>query len=395
MTTGHDLLFQDDVREIVRRAYAALPSGAGAAVASRLYAAEDLDRVPAVAVSWALGVGDPVGASDLAAGETVLDVGCGGGIDSVLAGLRVGSEGRVIGLDLLPEMCDRARQAAEAADTADWSRFEVGVMEDVPLDDDSVDVVVTNGVLNLSPRRSRALLELARVLRPGGRLWAADLTVEGDLPPEVLGSEAAWAGCIAGAVSPELLRRKLTRAGFVDIAIEPTAAFSLQDIAGYPLFTAEALAALRRTMSPADQQRIATAHLVHARAPERTGAPRASRAGRTGEDGGLRPSGVQAVDDVPPVDVEAPGVTVRKLGGVEDAELKVLDVAPASSTPHHVHLQAHEGVVVAGHGHLRLDRGPQPLEPGVVFRVNPNDRHAIVNDGEEPLRVVCMDCLTG
>ena len=391
MRTGSDLLFQDDVREIVRRAYAALPAGAGADVASRFYPAEELERVPAAAVSWALGVGDPVGASDITTGETVLDVGCGGGIDSVLAGLRVGPDGQVIGLDLLPEMCDRARHAAEAAGTAAWSRFEVGVMEDVPLDDDSVDVVVTNGVLNLSPRRSRALLEFARVLRPGGRLWAADLTVEGDLPPEVLGSEAAWAGCIAGAVSPELLRRKLARAGFADIAIESATDLSLHDIARYPLFTAEALDLLRTTLAPADQQRVATAHLVHARVPD-DGRPTTAV---SSEQPALAPSGVRDIDDVPPTHVEAPGVTVRKLGGVEDAELKVLDIAPGGSTPHHVHLHAHDGVVITGRGHLRLDRGPQPLTPGVVFTVNPNDRHAIVNDGDEPLRVVCMDCLIG
>lgn len=392
MTAEPDLLFQDEVREIVRRAYAALPTGAGAAVAARFYDASQLSLVPPDAVSWALGVGDPVGLSDITTGETVLDVGCGGGIDSVLAGLRVGNGGQVIGLDLLPEMCDRARTATEAAGTAAWSRFSTGAMEDLPLDDDSVDVVLTNGVLNLSPRRSRALLEFVRVLRPGGRLWACDLTVERDLPPEVLGSEAAWAGCIAGAVSPRRLREKLEQVGFADVAVEPSHEFGLDDIALYPLFTAEALDALRRELPNDQQHRVATAHVVHARLPED-----ASHATAYGdrERQQVTPSGVQRIDDVPTVPVEAPGVTVRKLGGIADADLKVLDVAPSSSTPHHVHLRAHEGVVIAGHGHLRLDTGPQPLRPGAVFRVNPRDRHAIVNDGDDPLRVVCMDCLSG
>jgi quercetin dioxygenase-like cupin family protein len=167
-------------------------------------------------------------------------------------------------------------------------------------------------------------------------------------------------------------------------------AFSLEDAAQYPLFTPEALALMEEVLPPQDRAQVATAHLVHARRPE-------DRHGvsdrRDAERSAPAPSGVVAIGDVPAAEVEAPGVVVRKLAGVEDADLKVLEVAPDGSTPHHVHLHAHEGVVIAGRGHLRLDRGPQPLRPGDAFRVNPNDRHAIVNDGTEPLRLVCMDCL--
>jgi arsenite methyltransferase len=191
---SRDLMFQDQIREVVRQAYAAIGSGAGEAVAKRLYSDEELAGLPADAVQWALGVGNPVRHAGLAPGEVVLDVGCGGGIDTVLAARRVGPAGRAIGLDLLEEMCERARASAEAAGVAGWTELRSGEMEAIPLPDQSVDVVISNGVINLSARKSRALAEIHRVLRPGGRLCVADLTVEDDLPPEVLTSDAAWAG---------------------------------------------------------------------------------------------------------------------------------------------------------------------------------------------------------
>jgi arsenite methyltransferase len=191
---SRDLLHQDDIRGVVRQAYATLSAGAGETVARRLYAEEELAAVPDEALTWALGVGNPVRHARLHAGEVVLDLGCGGGIDTVLAARRVGPGGRAIGLDLLEEMCERARAAAHAAGVGAWSEFRQGQMEDIPLPDDSVDVVVSNGVLNLSARKARALAEIHRVLRPGGRLCVADLTVDDELPPEVLTSDAAWAG---------------------------------------------------------------------------------------------------------------------------------------------------------------------------------------------------------
>ena len=124
----------------------------------------------------------------------MLDIGCGAGIDTILAARQVGLSGRVIGLDMLDEMCWRAHATANAAGVAGCTEFKRGEMEAIPLPDESVDVVISNGVLNLSPRKARALAEVHRVLRPGGRLCVADLTVEDDLPPEVLTSESAWAG---------------------------------------------------------------------------------------------------------------------------------------------------------------------------------------------------------
>lgn len=191
---ARDLLFQEEIREVVRRAYAAIPSGGGEAVAHSLYSEEELAGVPQGAVEWALGVGNPVRWAGLRPGETVLDVGSGGGIDTIVAARAVGPTGEAIGVDLLEEMCERARRHAEEAGVAAWTRFLRGAMEDLPLPDESVDVVVSNGVINLSPRKSRALAEIHRVLRPGGRLCVSDLVVEEDLPPEVLTADAAWAG---------------------------------------------------------------------------------------------------------------------------------------------------------------------------------------------------------
>ena len=189
-----DLLFQDEIRGVVARAYAAIPSGGGKEVINRFYDSDELADLPDAAIVWGLGVGNPVRHAELARGEVVLDVGCGAGIDTILAARDIGPSGRVIGLDMLDEMCWRARAAANTAGVAGCTEFKRGEMEAIPLRDESVDVVISNGVLNLSPRKTRALAEVHRVLRPGGRLCVADLTVEDDLPPEVLTSESAWAG---------------------------------------------------------------------------------------------------------------------------------------------------------------------------------------------------------
>ncbi|HYU56454.1 MAG TPA: methyltransferase domain-containing protein [Actinomycetota bacterium] len=191
---AHDLLHQEEIRDVVRRAYGALPSGGGRAVAERLYSDEELAAVPQGAIDWALGVGNPVRDAGLRPGETVLDVGSGGGIDTILAARDVGSSGRVIGLDLLEEMCERARAHARQAGVRGWTEFRRGEMEAIPLPDETVDVVISNGVINLSARKSRALAEIHRVLRPGGRLCVTDLVVDDDLPQEVLTSDSAWAG---------------------------------------------------------------------------------------------------------------------------------------------------------------------------------------------------------
>ena len=189
-----DLMFQDEIRDNVRQAYASIETGGGETVARRLYSEQELAEVPPGAVDWALGVGNPVRYALLQPGETVLDIGSGGGIDTILAAHRVGPNGKAIGLDVVEQMLECARGHATEAAVDSWTEFLEGEMENIPLPDGSVDVVISNGVLNLSARKSRALAEIFRVLGPGGRISLADLTVEGELPPEVVNDQSAWAG---------------------------------------------------------------------------------------------------------------------------------------------------------------------------------------------------------
>lgn len=190
---SQDLLHQDEIRALVREAYGSVDS-ASRAIAEKLYSQEELEGVPAVALDHALGVGNHLRYARIEPGDTVLDLGCGSGIDSILAARRTGPTGRVLALDFLPEMLERTAAAAAEADLDNVETIE-GEMEAIPLPDESVDCVISNAVLNLSPRKARALAECARVLRPGGELCLADLTVdEEELPPEVLTHPAAWAG---------------------------------------------------------------------------------------------------------------------------------------------------------------------------------------------------------
>jgi len=262
-----DLMFQDEIRDMVRGAYGAITTGAGRAMAQRFYSDEELASVPADTVDWALGVGNPVRHAGLSEGEVVLDIGSGGGIDTVLAARQVGPAGRVIGLDMLPEMCERARSVLKQAGVAAWCDLQEGEMEAIPLPDASIDVVISNGVINLSPRKSRAFAEITRVLGPGGRFCVSDLVVDDDLPPEVLSSGAAWAGCIAGALSERVFVDKLDRAGLVDIEMGERSSLTLDDLALYPLFTPQVLSLMGRLLPADAQQHVATSVIARARKP--------------------------------------------------------------------------------------------------------------------------------
>lgn len=278
MTAFHlesdDLLSQDAIRSIVRETYGAVTPADGR-VAERFYAADELAGVPDDAVKMALGVGNPVRLAALRPGEGVVDLGAGGGIDCLLAARAVGPAGSVVGVDFLPDMVARASHAAVAAGLSNV-RFVEGLIEALPLADDSTDVVISNGVVNLSPRKVRVLAEAFRVLRPGGRLAITDLVLEHDLPPEIQTHPAAWAGCLSGALSEVALYKGLRRAGFRDVSIEPLGPFGIAECALYPLFNDDLLALLRERVPPARHDRIALSVFVRARKP----APGEQLAGR-------------------------------------------------------------------------------------------------------------------
>lgn len=190
--TSDDLLAQEAIKRSVRQAYRDVV-GRASAVAQRLYDPDQLALLPPGAIAQALGVGNPIRAAAPAPGQTVVDLGCGGGIDTILAARAVAPGGKAIGLDMLPEMLDVAsRHAADAGvSNVEWLQ---GQLEAIPLPAAAVDVAISNGVVNLSPRKSRVFAEVHRVLRPGGRFVAADIVVDDDLPPEILTNPAAWAG---------------------------------------------------------------------------------------------------------------------------------------------------------------------------------------------------------
>jgi SAM-dependent methyltransferase len=262
---GDDLLSQDAIRAIVRETYERV-TPTGGQVAEHYYPHDDIAWLPAETVRLALGVGNPVRRAALRPGENVVDLGSGGGIDCLLAGRAVGPTGSVVGIDFVPDMLDRGRRAAAEAGLANV-RFAEGLIEAIPLPDESVDVVISNGVVNLSPRKVRVLSEAFRVLRPGGRLAITDLVLEHDLPPEVLTHPAAWAGCLSGALSEVALYKGLRRSGFAQVSIEPLGPFGLAECALYPLFDDAVLGLLADRVPTERHDRIAMRVFVGARKP--------------------------------------------------------------------------------------------------------------------------------
>jgi SAM-dependent methyltransferase len=222
-----------DIHQAVRERYGAIaskgadpccaPGSCGAAndpISSNLYAPNETDGLPAEAVAVSLGCGNPTALARLESGETVLDLGSGGGLDVLLSAKRVGPSGKVYGLDMTDEMLALARKNQRKAGATNVE-FLKGTIEAIPLPDCSVDVVISNCVINLSPDKDAVLREAFRVLKPGGRLAISDVVVRGEVPADVRRSMELWIGCIAGALDERDYLSKLEAAGFVDVAIEP------------------------------------------------------------------------------------------------------------------------------------------------------------------------------
>jgi SAM-dependent methyltransferase len=183
-----------------------------------LYAADDQDALPAEALAASLGCGNPTAVADLRPGERVLDLGSGGGIDVLLSARRVGETGFAYGVDMTDEMLDLARANAAKAEATNVE-FLKGTIEDVPLPDAAVDVVISNCVINLSPDKTAELAEMFRVLKPGGRIGVSDVVAEDHLTPEDRAERGSFIGCIAGALSRAEYVEGLTAAGFVDAEV--------------------------------------------------------------------------------------------------------------------------------------------------------------------------------
>ncbi len=237
---------ENDIQEIVREKYgkAALqvqngrasccgsaPSASGLSrdpVTSNLYPAAETSALPEKAVRASLGCGNPTALAELRPGEIVLDLGSGGGIDVLLSARRVGPAGKAYGLDMTDEMLELARENQRKAGVANVE-FLKGTIEEIPLPDASVDVIISNCVINLSADKDRVLREAFRVLKPGGRLAVSDVVTKGEVPAPIKKSMELWIGCIAGALSEEEYTSKLSAAGFTGISVEPTRIYRVEE----------------------------------------------------------------------------------------------------------------------------------------------------------------------
>jgi len=232
-----------NIKDVVREKYAqaalrvSAPGsccGAGAAleganpITSNLYAEHETGELPDAAVLASLGCGNPTALAELKAGETVLDLGSGGGIDVLLSAKRVGPTGKAYGLDMTDEMLALARANQRKAGAANVE-FLKGEIEAIPLPDNSVDVIISNCVINLSADKDKVLREAFRVLKPGGRFAVSDVVTRGAIPDQIRKDVLAWVGCIAGALDESDYRGKLAAAGFEAIGVEPTRVYKVED----------------------------------------------------------------------------------------------------------------------------------------------------------------------
>ncbi len=186
----------------------------------KMYDVAEVRELPADVTGFSMGCGDPITLASLLPGQTVLDLGAGGGLDCFLAAKKVGEKGHIIGVDMTAEMLEKARTNQSKLGVTNVD-FRLGEIEHLPVADASVDVIISNCVVNLSPDKEQVFREAFRVLRPGGKLSLSDIVTQGPLPKEVLESMDAWAGCLAGAIDINTYRATLEVAGFTDVQITP------------------------------------------------------------------------------------------------------------------------------------------------------------------------------
>ena len=233
-----------DIRDVVKEKYGqaalrvtsggssccgASPSGGGCdPITSNLYDATQVGQIPEEALLASLGCGNPTALARLSPGEVVLDLGSGGGIDVLLSAKRVGPTGKAYGLDMTDEMLALANANRRKA-RVENVEFLKGEIEHIPLPDDSVDVIISNCVINLSVDKDRVLREAFRVLKPGGRFAVSDVVTRGEMLPEIRRNVLLWVGCVAGALEENEYRNKLATAGFEKVEIEPTRVYRIED----------------------------------------------------------------------------------------------------------------------------------------------------------------------
>lgn len=240
---------QDDIRKAVRDGYGQIAKNAGSCCLPQAsccsggssvekisqgvgYSAEEIQAVPEGA-NLGLGCGNPVALASLNKGETLVDLGSGAGFDCFLAAGKVGIRGRVIGVDMTPEMVDKARGNARKGDYGNVE-FRLGEIENLPVGDRTADIVISNCVINLSPDKTRVFQEAFRILKPGGRLMVSDIVLLKGLPAAVMDSIEAYVGCVAGAVVKDDYLQAIREAGFADIRIIEETLFPVKEMLGHP-----------------------------------------------------------------------------------------------------------------------------------------------------------------
>jgi SAM-dependent methyltransferase len=268
-----------DVQQAVREKYGAIAAavtkastssgccasaacGCGDPISSNLYSEAETSGLPADAVTASLGCGNPTALLTLEPGQTVLDLGSGGGIDVLLSAKRVGPTGKAYGLDMTDQMLELARENQRKAGATNVE-FLKGTIERIPLPDNSIDVIISNCVINLSNDKDAVLREAFRVLKPGGRFAVSDVIVRGDVPADIRRSMELWVGCIAGALEEHDYAARLRAAGFADVEVEPWRIYKVDDARA---FLAESGVDVERLASEVEG-RFASA-FVRARKPE-------------------------------------------------------------------------------------------------------------------------------